>query len=568
MKSRRAFLQSAASLSALTFLGGCARTLVKPPECAHFDLADGKAIIDAHCHIFNATDLQVAGFINQVKLKLPNTNPLNVIGDLIQAYGWAHAPTAKEEFAWLAERNKQKEVKPTLVSRSAGREALSATVQDMGSNTDERYAMFWREVASRDPARAGLFADQLGVQRSAFSPLRSTQFRGGTGILSQLQCVEGIEAYIQEEQAYSEGGIAIVSFLKTFFRFRMENAWTMLQTYGCDSTPGVDLLCPALVDFDLWLGDPDKDGGRTRSPLVDQLAVMSEISLATEGRVKAMAPFNPLRAACAGGQDYVALSREAIESYGCIAYKLYPPMGFAATGNASEPNKLLPVPSCGKDAAKVERAQLDTVLGDFFDYCSHNDVPVMAHASPSNAAYDETEKLAAPRFWRDLMGGHAEILLRGDSNVRISLGHMGGDDKLNVKNDWREEIIALMAAYPANVYADLGYYEHVLGNEATRKQLAAQLAGLKNKPTWSHVMYGSDWSMLAAQPRAYNYLNAMGQFFQVDLQLDQEAQTAILGQNAKQFFGLHAGTVAWKRMERFHAKGGRSMRALESALST
>lgn len=567
MKSRRAFLGSAVSLSALTLLGGCARALVKPPQCAHFDAPDGKAIIDAHCHIFNATDLQVAGFINQVKLKLPDTNPLNVIGDLIQAFGWAYAPDAKEELTWLTQR-KTAEVRPMRLAGFMGPEALSATVHDMGANTDERYAAFWREVASREPARANAFAERLAVQRMAFAPaaLRASTTQSRM-ILSQLQSVQGVEAYIQDEQTYGYGGIAIVSFLKTFFRFRTENAWTMLQTYGCDSTPSVDLLCPALVDFDLWLGDADHNAGRTRSALVDQLAVMAEISLATQGRIKAMAPFNPLRAACAGGQDYVALSRKAIDTYGCVAFKLYPPMGFAATGNAGMSAESIPVPRCGHGAAKVGRRELDRVLGDFFDYCSAHDVPVMAHASPSNAAYDHAEKLASPSFWRQLMGGHAELLLRGDSKVRVSLGHMGGDRELGTTNQWREEIISLMKAYPDNVYADLGYYEHVLGDDATRKKLAVQLAGLKDANVSSRVMYGSDWSMLAAQPRAYNYLTAMGGFLENDLHLDPREQAAIFGENAKRFFGLGLGTPAWERMERFHQEGGRSMDALRTELA-
>ena len=564
MVSRRSLLKSAVGMSALMMLGGCRRTLIRPPSCGHFSSPDATPVIDAHCHIFNATDLQVAGFINQVKIKLPDTSPLNIIGDLVQSYGWAHAPTAKEELKWLASRDRQKS--PIVSTDLPNEGALLSTVRDMGATTDERYAMFWQEVARREPGRAVLFAEQLAELRSAFVPLTGTRAMRGRMILSQLQSVDGVQAYIQEEQAYAQGGIAIISFLKTFFRFRTENAWTMLQTYGCDSAPALDLLCPALVDYDLWLGDPNEDGGRTRSHLVDQLAVMAEISLATEGRVKAMAPFNPLRAACVGGEQYVALSREAIDRYGFVAFKIYPPMGFSVTGNAGVEATSISIPSCGKGTSKISRARLDEVLGQFFDYCSENDVPVMAHAAPSNAAYDGAEKLAAPKFWRQLMGGHAESLLQGKSKVRISLGHMGGDQDLDVNNDWRDEIVSLMENYPEHVYADLGYYEHVLGSDADRRKLAVQLAALSKEVVWSRVMYGSDWSMLAAQPKAHNYLNAVGQFLESDLRISQTAQKAILGENAKKFFGFSPERAAWKRIERFHDNGGRSMDAIKKSL--
>lgn len=565
MVSRRSLLKSAVGASALMMLSACSRTLIRPPTCGHFSSPDAMPVIDAHCHIFNATDLQVAGFINQVKIKQPDTSPLNIIGDLVQSIGWAYAPTAKEELKWLAGRDRQKspKVSPDLPNEGA----LLSTVHDMGETTDERYAKFWQEVTRREPARASLFAEQLVELRSARVPMIGTRAARGRMILGQLQSADGVQAYIQEEQAYGQGSIAIVSFLKTFFRFRTENAWTMLQTYGCDSTPALDLLCPALVDYDLWLGDSDHDHGRTRSHLSDQLAVMAEISLATEGRVKAMAPFNPLRAACVGGEEYLALSRDAIDRYGCVGFKLYPPMGFSATGNASSEAASIPIPSCGKGTSKVGRARLDEVLGHFFDYCSENDVPVMAHAAPSNAAYDGADKLAAPKFWRQLMGTHAESLLRGRSKVRVNLGHMGGDQDLDSRNDWRNEIVSLIKDFPDNVYADLGYYEHVLAGESDRRKLAMQLSALSSEEISSRVMYGSDWSMLAAQPKAYNYLSAMGQFLDRDLRISQNAQRAILGENAKKFFGFSREAAAWKRIERFHDKGGRSMDALMKSLA-
>jgi predicted TIM-barrel fold metal-dependent hydrolase len=548
MQNRRTFLKSVMSITAATFVSGCHRRLIRPPQCPHFDQPDDQLVVDAHCHIFNASDLQVAGFINQVKLKLPDVTILGAMGHLVQQYGWAYAPDANEELRWLRKRIGSREIYP-VSSGPSGDIALSATIHGMGRNTDERFAQFWRDISALRSTRVDEFVSRLAKHRS--SQLLQSRATTGAEVLNQLQSVEGTHDLIRDERRYSGSGVAIISFLKTFFRFRTENAWTMLQTYGCDSDPGVDLLCPAMVDFDLWLGNAELDNGRTRSHVDKQLEVMREISLATQGRVHAMAPFNPLRAACDGGEGYLQQARDAIEKFGCIGFKLYPPMGFSPADNTSVSS--IPVPRCPTSSKKlVDRQRLDAILGSFFEQCGSMNVPVMAHTSPSNAAVANSEKLADPKYWEKLMGGHAEAFVLGASNVRICLGHMGGDRHADKPSEWREHIAAMIKAFPSNVYADLSYYEHVLGSPSTRENLAKQLQVLKQEQVWQNVMYGSDWSMLAAQPRSYAYLNAFSKFLALELQLDKHKSAAILGGTAKSFFGLHHGQPGAERMKRFH----------------
>lgn len=246
--------------------------------------------------------------------------------------------------------------------------------------------------------------------------------------------------------------------------------------------------------------------------------------------------------------------RDAVNKYGCIGFKLYPPMGFAATGNASLSYS---VPGCpGSPPVTVDRRQLDEVLGVFFDECSTLGVPVMAHASPSNASMDGSEKLASPAFWRGLMGTHATAFLAGSSQVRISLGHMGGDHDVHHPSEWREDIVAMMADYPDRVYADLSYYEHILGSASTRMHVAEQLASLKQPHAVRHVMYGSDWSMLAAVPGSHDYLNAFASFLTSEMGLDATQRQDILGRNAMRFFALESKGTGRERLDRFHEGTG------------
>jgi predicted TIM-barrel fold metal-dependent hydrolase len=553
MQSRRDFLKSALSLAAVAALGGCQRRLVKPPVCAHFEQPHAGFVADAHCHIFNASDLQVGGFINQTQLKVPDTSPLNLIGDLIQELGWQLAPCADEELKWLRRAGNKEGTRPVLVAgqrslAAQGGPPLDATIQDMGTNSDERYAEFWREVSRRDPARMQEFTRQVSALR-----LRSGFVAAGVEprmLISTLQTAEGVRQQMLLEQRFARAdSFNVITFLKPFFRFRTENAWSMLQMYGCDSQPGVDMICPAMVDFDLWLGDATVDDGRTHSHMDTQLAVMREIALATQGRVQGMAAFNPLRAACDGG-DYLGGALAAIEQSGCIAFKMYPPMGFQATGNVNAPGEL---PACPpRHAGLITRPRLDQVLGDFFDMCADKDIPVMAHASESNGAGPGTAEMANPAFWADLLGGHAEAFLQGTSRLRISLGHMGGDHDIDKPSAWREQVAAMMTRFPGQVFADLSYYEHILGDAPTREALAGQMTMIDKDGVWQHVMYGSDWDMLGSVPGAERYVTAFNRFALDDLHLSEEQARAILGENAKSFYGLTPGGAGARRLEKFH----------------
>ena len=569
MHTRRRFLESGIALGALAIAGGCRGRLVRPPDCPQYVRPDGQVVIDAHCHIFNGSDLQVAGFVNQVGLGQPDLSPLNLIGDIVQALAWELAPTADEELRWLRHRGNGDALGTGArgTPLDAAAHPLSATLRGVGADSDARYVEFWRRLHTFDAgeaARKGLLrADDAEARVDAFfrrleqATPRSSAEKNTQPLREQLQSRDGVIDALRAEEGGDGRVSAIISFLKTFFRFRIENAWTMLQTYGCDAKTGVDLLCPALVDFDLWLGNADRDRGRTRSPIERQLEVMREISLATQGRVHAMAPFNPLRAACDPDRDYV---RRAVEEYGCIAFKLYPPMGFRAADNAQITQPALK--QCPRNRPVVTRPQLDATLHDFFSRCADLGVPVMAHTSDSNAAYRDSGELAAPRFWEDLLGSYGSEFAAGRSRLRINLGHMGGDHQAGAPNSWREHVAAAMLRFPGQVYTDLSYYEHMMGGADVRRRLAEQMQMVKRDGVWPHVMYGSDWSMLAAQPRWRHYIDDFASFIEHDLQLTPPQRAAVMGETALTFYGLREGQPTMERLRRFHGADWRGMGAL------
>lgn len=322
--------------------------------------------------------------------------------------------------------------------------------------------------------------------------------------------------------------------------------------YGCDSTPGVDFLSPAMVDFDLWLGSSKEDQGRTKSHLEDQLKLAQEISRATQGRVHMFAPFNPLRAAC--DSAYVTLYQDAIEKYGCIGFKLYPPMGFSPWDNAT----ILSNRSFECSMGRANAAALDNALADFYEFSAERALPILAHASPSNGASPGSSLLGSPAHWEATIAQHPTLFAEDGTKIRLNFGHFGGDHDASTDEgrDWTAQFAQMMTRHSL-VYADLSYYARLLQG-ANGQERIAQILGplLAREPYASRAMYGSDWIMLGIESGYQTYLTEFNTFITTNLHLPKVTCEKILGSNAKRFLGLEPGAKGRTRIEQFHRQRG------------
>ena len=63
----------------------------------------GPLTIDAHCHVFNGTDLQVQEFLSRVAVKQGGVFGFaaRAIGELLENLAWEYAPSGEEELAAL-----------------------------------------------------------------------------------------------------------------------------------------------------------------------------------------------------------------------------------------------------------------------------------------------------------------------------------------------------------------------------------------------------------------------------------------------------------------------------------
>ncbi len=274
-QSRRELLAGAGA-GALA-LASCARAPRWTPgqQGSRFE---GPIVVDVHCHVFNASDLPITGFIART---IPGLSELSrsvtpvpeqvlrkVVGTI---HGWlnAEAPSADAELALL-------------------------------------------RAALADPRSTG---QTIGPVPPLPLPHALLERLG-----DQVATLLGLDA--------GELGDSFVKLAETLHlvgHARAQVAASLALTY-----PSVALFTPLLVDYDAWSDD------HAQSPLAAQVPVQELISrLSMRGRIgrgdarfHPFIAFDPLRAGA------LAIVRDAVERAGFVGVKLYPPVGFLPLGNA------------------------------------------------------------------------------------------------------------------------------------------------------------------------------------------------------------------------------------------
>lgn len=358
------------------------------------------------------------------------------------------------------------------------------------------------------------------------------------------------------ERVSIESGLA---FVLEMFQYRYGSTFRLLETYNTPQRK-LDLLVAHLVDYDWWLA-----GGKpTPTSLPRQIEIMSRLAVLTSGRVHPFVPFCPLREAQHRLHPTSTFSslefvKHAVDEQGAIGVKLYPPMGFAAFGNATvkpqiwkSANWLPPI------AQRADFGQLlDDALRDFYEWCVPKQVPVMAHSNPSNGPAEAFEELAGPRYW--------QLALQEFRGLRVSFGHFGAVVDRGSSAPNAAAFMALMLPNSSHAFADSGYFSEAIDQpqqleNALVALFEADAAG--NKTLASRFMFGTDWKMLVLESNADQYLSDMdGIIARVAARLGQlgdysQLAAAFSGRNAATFLGLRPDEENRHRLDAFYADNG------------
>lgn len=444
------------------------------------------AVIDVHCHTFNADDLPVHGFLETLHMRgVPLGGTLARLVDLlIQGSG----PGYRADKARL----------DAILSTSGRRDAARLLSSAVDTELLEREVdVAVAELETRDPA----LLRQVGVELTAAE--------AGVAVGAERSLVDIFGAARRA-----------VRWVKLFGKSRLEIASHLVENFS-----GVDLFCPMLVDLGVGLGDSAVTTAREQIELQEKVSRISMMGLLPRGGNSRLHPFvgfdprTELRArSTADIETPFELLKLAIERYGFVGVKVYPPMGWRPIGNRA-----------GIGMTKQEAAAIDEILRELYTWCVEKDVPITAHCNESNFAHESFRTFASPAGWIEVLGAFPKL--------HLNLGHFGGARSREDPNGWPWQIARATPEHPT-LFADVG--NHNIYDDTISDGYLEMLDDMFSRPETAsmrnQLMYGSDWFMLAIHPESEVFLDTYERLFRE--RFGQEVTSAFLGGTARRFLGF------------------------------
>ena len=445
-------------------------------------------VIDVHCHAFNADDLPVRGFIQALHMRgVPLGGALARLVDLlIQGVGPGyHADKARLDAILLTagRRDAVRALAPPADTAALEREVDAALV----------------ELETRDPALSRQVGAELVAAESGGDPAAA---------------VRGLDDMIGATRR-------AVRWVTLFGKSRVDIATYLVQTFS----DRVDLFCPMLVDLGAGLGDTAATTAREQIELHEKVSRISMLGLLPglgKARLHPFVGFDPrmeLRARTVGDiETPLDVVKTAVERFGFIGVKVYPPMGWRPIGNHE-----------GVGMSKEQAAQVDEILRELYTWCVEEDVPITAHTNRSNFAHESYRDYGAPEGWIDVLDAFP--------GLHLNLGHFGGAKRKEDPDGWPWRIARATKDRPT-LFADVG--NHNIYDEEMTAGYLAMLADMLGRPETEsmreRVMYGSDWFMVAIHPEYEEFLDTYEQLFRD--RFDEAITTDFLGGSARRFLGF------------------------------
>lgn len=551
--SRRAALPLVGGAFVLPMIAGCSFA-----GGLGADLPNGG--IDVHCHVFNASDLPVGQFVQRVALgdyedtvtlqgELgPEESFLGSLASFLTELLSRPAITAEQEAA--------------LISQGEPIESLTG-----GRNLDDFETL--REILSGSRyggAAMPLPPGQVPSENVPVVPTSGTFLDQVTRELRSEGLVGPEELFVIDDIArgiLKSGGVIgrSVRWALMLLKPRQYIVNRLIEIYGGEF--GINLFTPAMVDFSYWLDE------FPRSPFSDQVDVMDLIQRRQTNRsmVHGFVPFNPLNemmakdAGIQKDQTPMALVERAIMDSGFIGVKLYPPTGFFPIDNEKYE---LTVPDRFREFKNFRRG-LDDALKNLYAWCKKHHVPIMAHATNSNATLDGSGARAHPRLWQQVLNAYP--------GLKLNLAHFGGFDEIFEKSSdkpnkpWEQVIGEIVKGGEEDMFVDLSYLSEFLDvnlDPAKRMQLIQLTRDYIRiyDPNVDQWLYGSDWIMLGRETGYPDYIKTMSAVLK-EFGINRVGEQKFFMGNAVNYLGLHKNEKTRTRLETYYRKHGLDVSRLE-----
>ncbi|WP_196223562.1 amidohydrolase family protein [Roseibium sp. RKSG952] len=529
MIDRRTFLFNALIINGFFAMPGC----WKKENFSRPIASEGA--IDIHAHIFNANDVPIVGFAQQVLIRDPH-RPVedNFLTEaflrLVAGVARSNTPTAADELKELRERG----------LRSAD---ASTLLKEDEENMASALANYTDELQSRG---AGLTSQD--EQELLARLVSETGFEPTPGALldaDEVGSTMAARVFEREAAGRTDSFQRNSDFVQTLrwaallTRRRGDLLAELVRLYGGEQQ--IKVFSPSLVDFQYWFRTQE-----TVTPRREQIELMSLLAKQSRDAVVLnVAPFCPLRAALErdadANADTLSVVRDAVQNKGFVGVKLYPPMGFLPWHNAN-----VSLDGAYRRPRRGGQA-LDDELKLLYEWCVAEGVPIKAHANNSIAADVCTGQYANPANWRPVLDQYPDL--------RLNLAHFGGFDEEHAGGDhcgdhgdnWEDELADMLDSYP-NLYFDVGYWIEATDNDRVINRTRALLE--RQPLALERMMYGSDWSMIGRVPGHQSYYaDVQTALFKIGLE-DSEINAVEAG-NARKYLGLGPGDPNYNRLRDF-----------------
>ena len=278
--------------------------------------------LDAHAHFFNASDVNAGGYLKgPIAHTIRNDQLRHFVERLAPAVERLAylAPTAAEEFKSLTSASGRADglglmsiasLLQTQADSHRQKVATELAKEIRAEGLDQEYILLRRrELSLASPAMVGAdvaFDDETVL--SVIDPGR------------RLRKVE-LE-FIKPEMVYEtvDGALEFVGHM-------LSPRWMNIRDYQYfySSGPGafgIDGVFGSLVDFDYWLGNSRPKSGRG-----DQIRLHALLSRLSGGYMLPLVAYNPWSDIERNDESFRYVI-DAIDKYGFIGIKIYPPMGY------------------------------------------------------------------------------------------------------------------------------------------------------------------------------------------------------------------------------------------------
>lgn len=481
------------------------------------DEPDRTVIIDAHVHLFNATDVPIEGFFSR-----------SVVGHRC-GYG-AGCEMLKVAARFLLSRpgRRMRLKAPTAREEIEG----GADLLDRAESPDSLRALLYEFVSQDSTSQAIL--------------------RGGNFEPDLLDRGSQLEA--------------LAEFVGYFTRSRLDNLDSYFNKFEAD------VVVAATIDMASWVSDS------VESSFADQDRTAGWLARESGGVVLPFTGYDPISdLSFPNGEPVVTKAgfervKTAIRRHGAVGIKLYPVMGFSPAANSVGEAAMVDVPPCPRAQQNRCKELIDGRMHEILSWAASEGVPVMAHANNSLGAQNGSRDLASPEYWALAL---TRVYEETGVPLRLNLGHFGGTEDLlsgfsptrcryrepqpgrPEQFEWSEFMAAMPLLYPeaaSMVFFDFGDFSELLSYSSRIKYFNAILALQHCYPTvQDRLLYATDWFMLSNTSGYETYQAGL-----LDMMTGAQhtglpaMQPKFFGGNAATYLGLNAGDSTRSRLIRFY----------------